>query len=228
MMTPRLELPKANDPIFKLVNKNGKNPYTLKPKGDPRRIGNCVWWAGTRFAEITGIWFPSVNAEEFATEAKKLGLEISQTPVEGAIACWEGVGSAAGHVAVVEIINASGSIITSESGWNSKKDFWTQTRVKGNGNWGQNTKYRFLGFILPPKTQATPEEQFNVLRMGDTGANVKKMQNALAVKGYLRKTEVDGDFGKITLGAVLAFQKLNDLELDGVCGPATWSKLKKL
>jgi peptidoglycan hydrolase-like protein with peptidoglycan-binding domain len=55
---------------------------------------------------------------------------------------------------------------------------------------------------------------------------VQQMQQALFERGYLRKSEIDGDFGKITLGAVLAFQFENKLEVDGVCGQKTKAALK--
>ncbi len=64
-----------------------------------------------------------------------------------------------------------------------------------------------------------------VIRKGDKGDAVKKLQTALASKGYLRKSEIDGDFGRITLGALLAFQFENGLEVDGICGSKTQAKL---
>lgn len=64
-----------------------------------------------------------------------------------------------------------------------------------------------------------------MIRKGDTGADVELMQARLAAKGYLRNNEVDGDFGKITLGALLAFQFEQGLDVDGICGPATKAAL---
>ena len=55
----------------------------------------------------------------------------------------------AGHVAIVEEVISGTQVVTSESGYNSKA-FWTQTRSKGAGNWGQGTGYEFLGFIYNP------------------------------------------------------------------------------
>lgn len=75
------------------------------------------------------------------------------------------------------------------------------------------------------ETQTVPIKK--VVRKGDRNDSVKEMQSRLADKGYLRKTEIDGDFGKITLGAVLAFQFENKLDVDGVCGPKTWAVLLK-
>jgi peptidoglycan hydrolase-like protein with peptidoglycan-binding domain len=51
------------------------------------------------------------------------------------------------------------------------------------------------------------------------------MQAALALAGYLRVSEIDGDFGNITFGALLAFQFDNNLEVDGICGPKTQAAL---
>lgn len=63
------------------------------------------------------------------------------------------------------------------------------------------------------------------IRKGDKGDKVKALQTALAERGYLRKSEIDGDFGKITLGAVCAFQLENGLEVDGVAGAKTQAEL---
>jgi hypothetical protein len=57
-----------------------------------------------------------------------------------------------------------------------------------------------------------------VLKMGDRGENVEKLQAALQIT-------VDGDFGPATKAAVIAFQKKNGLSADGVVGSATWAAL---
>ena len=216
---PRLNIPEKSNKFYIAKADGGLNPCIPKPSGSPLRFSNCVFYAVGRYAEITGIWLPSTNAENFINEAKKLGLTVSDKPQLGSIAVWAkgkvGDGSdGAGHVAIVEIINQTGSIVTSESGWNAKQEFWTQTR-KPDGNWGQSAAYRFLGFILPPVPV------IRVLRKGDKGEQVKRMQTALADRGYLRRNEIDGDFGVITLGAVCAFQLESALDVDGICGPKT-------
>lgn len=223
MFTPRLEIPPKDNRYYIAKSAGGLNPCIPKPAGSPLRFANCVFFAAGRFAEITGIWLPSTNAENFVNEAKKRGLTVSDKPQPGAVIVWAkgkiGDGSdGAGHVAVVETVNATGSIVTSESGWNAKKEFWTQTR-KPDGNWGQSAAYKFLGFILPPASSVT------VLRKGDKGEAVKRLQEALAQRGYLRRNEIDGDFGTITLGAVCAFQLESGLEVDGIAGPQTQAAL---
>ena len=223
MFVPRIEIPKADNKYYIAKSAGGLNPCIAKPAGSKLRFANCVFYAVGRYAELWGVWLKSTNAENFCAVAKEMGLTVSQNPALGAVAVWAkgkiGDGSdGAGHVAVVEIINQSGSIVTSESGWNASKEFWTTTR-KNDGNWGQSGSYRFIGFILPP-VQLT-----HALKEGDKGAEVELMQARLAAKGYLRKDEIDGDFGLITLGALLCFQFKSGLAVDGVCGPKTRAKL---
>lgn len=226
-MTPRLDCPKKGNPFYTAKSEGGLNPAIPRPSGSKLQFQNCVFYAIGRFAEVCGVWLRSTNAENFVTVAREMGLTVSQIPQEGAIACWEGIGSLAGHVASVEIKNAH-DIVTSESGWLAKKPFWTQTR-RNDGNWGADRKkYKFLGFIYPPSAVnpiPVKEEKTVVIRKGDKGDAVKKMQTALAIKGYLRESEIDGDFGRITLGAVLAFQFESGLEVDGICGSKTQAKL---
>lgn len=228
-MQARLDCPKKDNLYYVAKTEGGLNPAIPRPSGSKLIFQNCVFYALGRFAELWGIWLRATNAENFVTVAREMGLSVSRSPAEGAIAVWSKgeVGKAsdgAGHVAVVEIVNRN-DIVTSESGWsNSKKPFWTQTR-RNDGNWGQGTAYKFIGFILPPVIQPTPKEEKMILRKGDKGDTIKKMQTALADKGYLRRSEIDGNFGKITLGAVCAFQLEQHLEVDGVCGPKTLAAL---
>jgi Putative peptidoglycan binding domain len=58
------------------------------------------------------------------------------------------------------------------------------------------------------------------LKQGDTGAEVKTLQQALNAVGTATLT-VDGNFGPATTDAVIVFQKANGLTADGVVGPTT-------
>jgi Putative peptidoglycan-binding domain-containing protein len=58
---------------------------------------------------------------------------------------------------------------------------------------------------------------------------VKECQTLLEQHGYsVGSWGIDGDFGKDTLTAVMAFQKDHHLEVDGIVGPRTWAKLLQL
>ena len=55
---------------------------------------------------------------------------------------------------------------------------------------------------------------------GDSGTKVKKLQQALKLKGYY-KGAIDGDFGESTEDAVKAFQRAKGMARDGVAGKTT-------
>lgn len=246
VFTPRLTKPEAGNKYYITKAKGG---WSTAIVGNPTDrdcnvLSNCVGYAFGRFNEILGdtkmTHLQPVNAENFYAVAQSQGLKTGQEPKLGAVAVWQkgatlSYTDGAGHVAVVEAINADGSIVTSESGYNCKNPFWTTTRKKGtDGNWGGGIGYKFLGFIYLPEDieviePTTPTEptkpvkpvSTRALKKGMRGNDVKEMQKALINKKYLRSNEADGDFGAITLGALLAFQFENKLAVDGVCGPLT-------
>lgn len=235
MFKPRMTKPESGNPYYNRIATGG---YSGAIMGSPRCEGadvlaNCVGYASGRFNEIIGknkfVYFQyPPNAEDFYETAIAAGLKVGSKPQLGAIICWAKgktwtPADGAGHVAVVEEIKSDGSIITSESGYGCTNPFWTSHRYKESGNWGAGTQYRFLGFIYQP----APEIPERVIKEGDKGADVELMQARLAALGFLRKNEIDGDFGLITLGAVCAFQLKNGLDVDGIVGPATKAKLYK-
>lgn len=97
-----------------------------------------------------------------------------------------------------------------------------------------NGKY-IRGYITPKydaePVKTTKKEEVcavdvKVLKKGAKGSNVKAMQILLMGYGcYCGGYGADGSFGTGTESAVRAFQKAKGLTVDGVCGPATWSKL---
>lgn len=64
-----------------------------------------------------------------------------------------------------------------------------------------------------------------ILRAGDSGPMVSKMQGRLCAHGF--NVTIDGAFGRVeTLPALIAFQRAAKLSpVDGVCGHDTWSAL---
>lgn len=174
-------------------NKNfitrGSGGWNTCIKGNPRyqyanALANCVGYASGRFNEIiniaretTGCTYTTLNcnAVGFKERAEAAGLKTGSTPRRGAIMCW-GKEGAAGHVAIVERVNNSNSVYTSESGWGSSAIFWNSTRSNNNGRWGIGARYYFRCFIyLPddvqkaidaeeptPTPQPTPSDKFNI------------------------------------------------------------------
>jgi len=66
-----------------------------------------------------------------------------------------------------------------------------------------------------------------VLRRGDRGEEVEQLQRLLQLMGDY-EARIDGDFGPATDAAVRAFQARHDLDVDGIAGSQTWSKLNEL
>lgn len=205
--------------------------YSWAIKGKPTKkdanvLSNCVGYANSRFAEIIGkdkIEYQLVcNAENFIEKAKGYGLQISNTPTLGGIMVWEGIGSSAGHVAIVERIDNSNQVFTSESAYGGSA-FYNKTRNNSNGNWGMSSGYRFRGCIINPSNpQPTPTPT------GDP--QIRYIQETLN-KHYNTGLEVDGIYGYNTnKGLTKALQhELNvqfnaGLAEDGIFGPATKSK----
>lgn len=164
-MKPQTTLPNSGNPFYNTTDVGG---YSWCIKGKPTQEGlnvldNCVGWACGRFNEIIGeMRYPQLNcnAENFIDRGQSIGLTYQYEPCLGGIMVWEGKGSLAGHVAVVEQLNDDGSVLTSESGYNHF-DFRNYTRYKGDGNWGLNSNFTYLGCIINPSNpqpEPTPPE----------------------------------------------------------------------
>lgn len=89
-----------------------------------------------------------------------------------------------------------------------------------DADWQQAQKMVFGGAAAPAPAPIDPAK--TILRKGDRGEVVRKLQTAL---GFVGK-DVDGDFGINTLIALKAAQFTHGLANDGICGPASWAMLK--
>lgn len=234
---PRLSAPSTNDKNWIHTSKGGKNSCILI-RGNSV-LPNCVGYAWGRFMEILGST-PKLsrrNAEDWYGYTAD-GYKRGSTPKLGAVICWRkgrtGTGSdGAGHVAIVEKINSDGSIVISQSGYNSGR-FWTSTIKKGYALSG----YVFQGFIYNPAVSSTAssntglgkeiELEVNTLRKGSINSQVKTVQRILYCRNSCPKDlKIDGEFGSITEKYVKNFQRTKGLTVDGVVGAKTWEKLIK-
>ena len=76
--------------------------------------------------------------------------------------------------------------------------------------------------VQPPTTVG--HESDRALTVGATGARVRALQERLRELGYWLGTP-DGSYGDLTAQAVMAFQKVNGLERDGIAGASTVAAL---
>lgn len=174
---PRLSIPTAGNKYYNTARTGGWNNAIVGnvprgAQGEANRTGynglnvlpNCVGYAYGRFNEIADagkmLYLSPVNAGNFMDY--KGSCRTGKVPKLGACMVWKEDG-AAGHVAIVEQINADGSIVTSESEWNGSA-FKTYTRRQGDdGQWVEGCSWQakrrprihFQGFIYNP---AVPEE----------------------------------------------------------------------
>lgn len=111
--------------------------------------------------------------------------------------------------------------------------------IEGNHNDRVETVTRsgaeLLGAFRPkwaaepePAPDPEPEQGIDIpeIRYGDQGAPVKAMQ--ILLMGYgcrLPKYGADGEYGAETRTALRKFQLNKGLDVDGICGGATWKKL---
>ncbi|UOE43562.1 peptidoglycan-binding domain-containing protein [Agromyces larvae] len=89
-----------------------------------------------------------------------------------------------------------------------------------------------FGTAAPASAATAPCRQY-VYGYGGTGNCVKAIQALVSTSSTVNaarpdiRTPIarDGSFGKITLGAIRTYQSVNHLQVDGVVGPQTWTRL---
>lgn len=84
----------------------------------------------------------------------------------------------------------------------------------------------------PAPSETKEEETVNIelstLRKGSKNTQVRALQTLLIYEGYsCGATGADGDFGARTYNAVMNFQRDKKIDVDGICGIQTWTKLLK-
>ena len=146
------------------------------------------------------------------------------TPKLGAVICFEKKNKP-GHVAFVEEVKDNGDILVSNSAYNGRR-FFTKT-LKKSKNYKYGIGYTLQGFIYNP---IEFEKAFNLerkLKLKCRGKDAEELQKELKLRGYdlgkfgKNKNGIDGVFGNTTKEAVIKFQKINKLKVDGVVGKET-------
>lgn len=178
---PQLTPPTPGDPYYNNIQGGGFNPCrngnsprnSKKPTGRTglNVLPNCTGYCTGRFNAVLQLgrckWLGNFYAYYMATAAKMQGLKVQKAPVRGGVMCWSGGKSGNGHVASVEIVVNSSTVVTSESEWNGLY-FANYTRTKGDGNWRSGcswmgASYKYIGCIVPPIDQEdlVTQEDFN-------------------------------------------------------------------
>lgn len=122
-------IPAGNPTVKALINgrDEGRTPEGFNPDhatgdtGNAYEYSQCTWWAYVRRHQL-GLPAGSHmgNGADWAGTARRLGYWVDGTPRVGDVICFQrgqyGSDAAYGHVAIVEAVNADGSITTSECG----------------------------------------------------------------------------------------------------------------
>jgi len=228
----RTTAPSNNSKYWRHTSAGGVNSCIHIKNGSC--LPNCVGYAWGRFYEIMGSK-PKLsrnNAEDWY--GYNDGYKRGKHPRLGAVICWRkgkvGVhADGAGHVAVVEKIKEDGSIVISESGYNSFR-FRTRT-IRPPYSIG--SAYTFQGFIYNPEVPKTtyygkfptlPDRGY--FKDGDKGTQVKYLQKLLNWCGA--DLSEDGDLGPKTTAAVKEFQKDRGLAQDGLFGKDSLEEARKI
>lgn len=221
-MILQIECPKAGDKYFNTAANGGVSTCIICSPCAPglNTLPNCVggaWGAYNKAAGRTDlITYPPNAGQLWINRASQAGIPVSKFPSVGCVAVWGNANDInTGHVAFVYRVDNDGTIYTAESEWKGRT--WVNMKYAPPYKYGNK---KFLGFIHQPQTTRP------VIKEGSRGDYVRQLQQALIAKGYMRKNELDGDFGKITKGALLCYQFENGLTVDGVCGKETWAKIR--
>lgn len=100
------------------------------------------------------------------------------------------------------------------------RDYGVVKRKTSEGGWAIGGRLPWFSDDIPVLTRNLKYVKDNLMR----GKDVKECQEQLKKKGY-NPGAIDGIFGVNTLDAVIEFQTEFALEVDGVVGPNTWTKL---
>ena len=100
-------------------------------------------------------------------------------------------------------------------------------RAVADGPWTRWGKLPMLAYVDSPNAKPLKLGD-RILSKGDTGADVKELQEALMKLGFsLPKYGADGDYGKETEGAVKSFQRDNGLDATGIFDTSAFKALEK-
>lgn len=161
-------------------------------------LSNCVGYACGGFNEELNLGYEkyhlNCNAENFIERAIASGLSVVSKPVVGSIACWQGAGSLAGHVAIVIEVISENCIRTAESGYGSSTPWYISKRYNNNGRWGLSSNYPFRGFIVNPNYPVNPTPKPEPTPVPSTLKY--KVGDKVVINGQLFGTSNGGNPGK--------------------------------
>lgn len=230
--SPRLSAPSSTNKNFLHYTKGGYN-YCIRISGSSC-LPNCVGYAWGRWREILGKKhkLSMANAENWWGNTAD-GYERGQTPKVGAVMCWRkgkagNAADGAGHVAVVEKINADGSVTYSNSNYGGTR-FYTKT-LKAPYRLG--SAYTFQGFIYLPVDFDSPVDEYlpkrGYFKKGDVSAHILDIATFMHKNypAYTSEDAVSRIYNNHLVKSIKEFQSRTKIVSDGCIGPKTLAMLE--
>lgn len=134
----------------------GKNWGGTNPPWTNSTLYNCTSYAWGRLLEILNTSFSTQfnadmfdcflygNGEDWYRMGSQYGWSVSPRPVLGGLMCWT-ASDYEGHIAIVEKVEADGSVWTSEGSYYQGN--FSYRRRYDDGHWGQGSTALFQGCL---------------------------------------------------------------------------------
>lgn len=122
-------------------------------------------------------------------------------------------------------INAINGIINSNSSLNNGNN--NQASNSTNNSSNKNNNQSSNSNIINAQNNIIQLKYSRILRAGVIGEDVRQLQQALKILGYFNYPTTTTKFGIVTDSAVRAFQRDNNLIIDGIVGSATINKINE-
>ena len=200
-------------------------------------IKAILWgWSGNKSHVYGGATYnsngvPDISADQIINKCKDVSTDFSKLQIGELL--WM-----KGHVG---IYIGSGKCVECTPSWKNGVQVTDVLNVKsGTGHsWTKHGKLPYVSYAeaaadtatsgSPAKTEEKPKPKtLPTLRVGSSGDAVEALQHLLIFNEYDCGLDgADGDYGSKTKQAVVKLQQDNNLEDDGIVGPATWSVLTK-
>lgn len=189
-------------------------------------IKSVLWgWCGDKTKTYGGAKYasnnvPDIGADGMIGKCKDLSTDFSKIEIGEAV--WM-----KGHIGVYI---GDGLAIESSPKWANGVQITACNCDKEGYNrrdWVKHGKLPYIEYVVEEtKKEGVCTVELKVLKKSAKGEDVVALQTLLIGYGFsCGKKGADGSFGADTLKAVKAYQKANGLEVDGVVGKDTWSKL---
>ncbi|MGN0747591.1 MAG: peptidoglycan-binding protein [Aristaeellaceae bacterium] len=235
--------PDLSKDIYLQVGSSGKNVTTLQNRlielgwmggQADGEFGGATQAAVMAFQDKEGLWDDGVAGPSTLKELYSSGAAKSSAPVSSiGVSLKEGM-SGPSVRALQKRLKALGyynGTVDGDFGSGTTaavKSFQEQNSLKADGIAGTSTLNKlYLDTTGKASSGSSSSGSSTIsstgyvtLREGDSGDAVKKLQQQLKTLGYYSGS-VDGKYGSGTTQAVMTFQQMNDLRVDGVAGPAT-------